>query len=305
MLLRTCVALFTLGLSVAIHAAQPHQCKDISLHVLGSGGPEINDGRASSSYLISHKDKAVVLLDVGSGSHMNFDQTGHRFNDLEAVLLSHLHTDHSADLPTYIKGSYFTNRYSNLAIIGPSGNNKIPSTTSFINRLFGTKGAFSYLSDYLEAGAETYQIEAANAHTSPASKALNTYHFPSFSATAVNVTHGPIPAVAWRVNLNGCHIGYLGDTSDDVSKLAKFVKNTDLLIAHNAIPNSAGRIAKHLHITPDSITNIVKLSQPRHVLLSHFMHRTVKQKDALQQALRTVFKGEVHIGEDSLELIFD
>ena len=30
--------------------------------------------------------------------------------DLKAILLTHLHVDHVADLPAFVKGAYFTNR---------------------------------------------------------------------------------------------------------------------------------------------------------------------------------------------------
>ncbi|WP_231611893.1 MULTISPECIES: MBL fold metallo-hydrolase [unclassified Pseudoalteromonas] len=84
------------------------QCSDVSLQILGSGGPELNDGRASTSYLIWHENKARVLVDVGSGASIGFDKAGAKFSDVDAILLSHLHTDHAGDLPSFIKGSYFT-----------------------------------------------------------------------------------------------------------------------------------------------------------------------------------------------------
>ena len=45
------------------------------LQVLGSGGPEINDGRASAGYVIWEKGKARILIDMGAGSLFRFEQS--------------------------------------------------------------------------------------------------------------------------------------------------------------------------------------------------------------------------------------
>jgi len=73
------------------------------LQVLGSGGLEINDGLASSSYLVWIDNKATILIDAGGGCSLNFEKSGANFNDLKVILLTHLHVDHSVELPVYIK----------------------------------------------------------------------------------------------------------------------------------------------------------------------------------------------------------
>ena len=85
-----------------------NQCKtdQVKLQVLGSGGPELDDGRNSSGYLIWYKNKARVLIDAGAGSSVEYGRSGAKFEDLQGILLTHLHVDHSADLAAFIKGSY-------------------------------------------------------------------------------------------------------------------------------------------------------------------------------------------------------
>lgn len=43
------------------------------------------------------------------------------------ILLSHLHVDHSADLPALVKGTFFTERNVDLPIYGPTGNARFPN----------------------------------------------------------------------------------------------------------------------------------------------------------------------------------
>src|SRR6056297_782871 len=92
------VLLFAMGLAALLlqpvtWAATDASCASTRLQVLGSGGPELDDGRRSSSYLLWLDDRARVLLDAGSGSSVAFGASGADFADLQAILLSHLHTD--------------------------------------------------------------------------------------------------------------------------------------------------------------------------------------------------------------------
>lgn len=68
------------------------------LQVLGLVGPEVGDKRASSSYVIWHDGKAKILVDIGSGIMLDFEKSGADANDLDVVLLTHLHVDHSGDM---------------------------------------------------------------------------------------------------------------------------------------------------------------------------------------------------------------
>jgi ribonuclease BN (tRNA processing enzyme) len=47
-------------------------------------------------------------VDMGSGSLLRFEQSGARLNDLDVILVSHFHADHSNALPALIKASYFS-----------------------------------------------------------------------------------------------------------------------------------------------------------------------------------------------------
>ena len=107
----------------------------VELEVLGSGGPEL-DGRASTSYLLWVDNKARLIVDMGSGSMLRFEQSKAKLEDLEAVVLTHLHIDHSIDLPSFVKAGYFSSRAEHLDIIGPNSNNYFPSTSEFLEKLF-------------------------------------------------------------------------------------------------------------------------------------------------------------------------
>lgn len=81
---------------------------DLSVMVLGSGGPiAFAGGRASASYLVYTDGKPRILMDVGGGAYQRLAESGQNIKDLEIVLLSHLHADHTGDMTSVIKTMYF------------------------------------------------------------------------------------------------------------------------------------------------------------------------------------------------------
>src|SRR5580658_4078723 len=130
--------------------AQSCGLQGVAVQVLGSGGPELQDKRASSSYLVWENGQARVLVDAGGGSALRFGESGAQMSQLDVILFTHFHVDHSADFPALIKSSWFEDRKGALPIYGPPGNDFMPSTTEFVSDLFGDKhGAYRYLSELL------------------------------------------------------------------------------------------------------------------------------------------------------------
>src|SRR5215469_5287379 len=127
----------------------------LAVQVLGSGGPESQDKRASTSYLIWDHGTPRVIVDAGGGSALRFGESGAQMSQVDVVLFSHFHVDHSGDFPALVFSSWFEERKRPLPVYGPPGNNFMPSTTEFVRDLFSEPhGAWRYLSDLAEKGAE-------------------------------------------------------------------------------------------------------------------------------------------------------
>jgi ribonuclease BN (tRNA processing enzyme) len=279
-----------------------NQCKvdQVKLQVLGSGGPEIDDGRSSSGYLIWYKNKARVLIDAGTGSSVEFDKSGAKLEDLQSILLTHLHVDHSADLPGYIKGSYFTSRSADIGLYGPAANHLMPSTSDYLQRLLGDKGAFAYLKDYVNKRDDAdYKIIATDV---PLIKG-QTYEYTlgaNIKAKSTFVHHGPVAAVAWRVEVAGCSIVFSGDMSNQFDVFSTFANKADILVASNAVPDNAIGAALNLHMTPSTIAQIAKRAQVKQLVLSHFMKRTLPIQKVTQGIIRQKYRGPIILATDGL-----
>ena len=266
------------------------------LQVLGSGGPELDDGRASSSYVIWHDGKARVLVDMGAGGLLRFEQSSARLNDLDLILISHFHVDHSNDLPALIKASYFTDRQRDLPLYGPTGNQLMPSATMFVQALFGPDGAFKYLNSYIN-GTDSYRLLAHDVEAKD--KDMHVVMSDSaYRVTAVPVHHGPVPALAWRVVIGGKVLVFSGDMNNDNDTLTSLAKQADVLVAHHAIPEEAGGVARNLHMPPSVIGQIASDASVKQLVLSHRMNRTFGKEAQTTQLIRDHYQGPVEFAED-------
>jgi ribonuclease BN (tRNA processing enzyme) len=295
---------FLVGLMPWESQAQSCDNQNIQLQVLGSGGPQIDDGRKSSSHLIWVDGKATILVDAGAGSYNNFGKAKAQFNDLKAILLTHLHVDHSNDIPAYIKGSYFTDRQQDLPIYGPEGNDMMPDMQHYMQQLFGEKGAYQYLNNYLLSNKESsYKITPHSVGLSP-KQAQYVEIGDDILAHSIGVHHGPISAVAWRVQIGDCRITFSGDMSNDYNSLKSLAHKSDLLVANNAIPENAPKKAQNLHMTPSEIGQIAQQAKVKKLVLAHFMRASDAVTEDSVKLIKKHYQGPVELAEDMMVISF-
>ncbi|NRD73679.1 MBL fold metallo-hydrolase [Shewanella sp. VB17] len=299
------VVIMVIIASTRVFASIPsdEQCHDINIQTLGAGGPEIDDGLASSSFLVWINGKARIMVDAGGGSTLNFEKSMANFNDLQAILLTHLHVDHSAAIPVYIKAGFFTGRKTHLAIFGPNAGAGFPSTTAFISALFDDKqnSAYPYLSDNIREQASTDYLVIPH-NVSPENAVWQQALSKDLSIAAINVVHGPVPALAWKVIFKQCSVTFSGDMNGSSGHLVLLAKDTQLLVANNAIGQEAGRVAKNLHMTPKIIGEISQQANVHKLVLAHFMLRSVSKTDESRDIIKKSYSGEVELAKE-LEVI--
>ena len=270
-------------------AAQSCGAEGVAVQVLGSGGPELQDKRASSSYLVWENGQARALVDAGGGSALRFGESGAQMSQLDVILFSHFHVDHSGDFPALIKSSWFEDRARPLPVYGPPGNEFMPSTTEFVDDLFGDQhGAFRYLSElYVPSEEGSYKIQPHNVVVGDTPTVQ--FHNDDLTASAVKVIHGAFPALAWRVEAHGKVIVFSGDTNGDGEGLVRLAMNADVFVAHNAVPEGVTGIERRLHMPPSGIGEIAAKAHVKELVLSHRMLRTLG-KDSQPQTLAEIKK---------------
>jgi ribonuclease BN (tRNA processing enzyme) len=127
----------------------------LAVQVLGSGGPDANDARASAGYALWIDGEARLLVDAGGGIFLRFGEAKAKFETLDAIAITHLHADHVSDLAALLKSGFFSDRKRDLPIIGPSGGGDFPGMSEYMRILFDPDhGAYRYLSGYLDGSGE-------------------------------------------------------------------------------------------------------------------------------------------------------
>ena len=292
------VSFFLSCSSLPSAAAQSCGSHGVAAQVLGSGGPELQDKRASSSYLVWKDGQAMVLVDAGGGSALRFGESGAQMSQLDVLLFTHYHVDHSADFPALIKSSWFEDRKRPLPIYGPAGNDFMPSTTEFVYDFFGEKhGAYRYLSELLMPGEDgSYKLQPHNVVAG--STPVVAFRSGDLAVDAVRVVHGQVPALAWRVEVGSKFIVFSGDTNGDSPGLAQLALHADLFVAHNAVPEGAVGIERRLHMPPSVIGQIAKDAHVKHLVLSHRMQRTLGKEDQSQSEIKKRYSGPVEFAND-------
>jgi ribonuclease BN (tRNA processing enzyme) len=281
-------------------SAQTCGATGVAVQVLGSGGPELTDKRASTSYLIWLNGKARVIVDAGGGSALRFGESGAQMDQPDVLLFSHFHIDHSSDLPALVFAAWFTDRSRPLPIYGPPGNQYMPSTTEFVTNLFSAPhGNYRYLSDLLQPGGNgSFQLQPHNIEAGETPTLA--FRSPDITADAVRVIHGVFPALAWRVEIGGKRIVFSGDTNGNGEGLTRLATNADLFIAHNAVPEGATGVERNLHMPPSVIGTIAADAHVKQLVLSHRMQRTLGEANQLkaETEIKRHYTGPIQFAND-------
>ena len=278
----------------------------LELLVLGSGGPGAT-GRASSSYLLNLDGTARILVDAGPGSFARLGEAKASLADVDIVLLTHLHIDHAGELPGLFKARAVSSSGPIVFNVwGPDGSTQhagayFPSTTQFLQLLFGSKGAFAYLKDF--SAPISIQAHDLSTQSSANAEPRVIHKEGALAVSAIAGHHGDAPAVIYRVDYAGRSVTFSGDIdSSGLEDLRAIAKGSDLLVFNSVVldPPGSPAILYSLHTPPQTIGVVAKLAGVRALLLSHLSPATDENRDAVLQSIRRNYAGAVTFAQDGL-----
>jgi ribonuclease Z len=87
----------------------------------GTGMPTSRPGQAASCWLLELGNGDKFIFDIGTGSGERIAALQIPYNYLDKLFLSHLHTDHFADLDALFVGGALSGRQKPLRVWGPKG----------------------------------------------------------------------------------------------------------------------------------------------------------------------------------------
>jgi ribonuclease Z len=271
--------------------------------LLGTGVPIPRPDRFGPSTLIEAGDQ-TILIDAGRGATMRLFQLGIPIGKIDALLLTHFHSDHTVGIPDlWLTGwlsSYFGNRRCPFNVIGPIG------TRILMHHLEA-----AYARD-IEIRVEDEKL--AREHVAITVKEFAedgvVYQAGGLRIIAFTVDHGDAikPAYGYRIEYQNRAAVISGDTRYNENVL-RYGRGADLLIHEVAMahPELLGeayiqRIVNH-HTSPQEAGRVFAQTRPKLAVFTHLVmlaSEAVKAPsvDELVAATRETYAGPLEVGED-------
>jgi ribonuclease Z len=268
--------------------------------LLGTGCPQVHPHRFGPASLVELGGRSF-LVDCGSGVTQRMAPAGASGAKLDALLLTHLHSDHVVDLYQLVISGWHQGRDRPQRIFGPAGTRAFAEATMEVWR------------------AERERRIAWECRPSTAGLELEITEFEAgviFDAdglriSAFEVDHGPIkPAFGFLFETAQARVAFSGDTTV-CDGLVGAARDVDLLVHECFIHRhmAPGRMRSEqgvanvasYHTLSSDVGKVASRAGARLLVLHHFVPAEF-DRDALLREVGADFKGPVVIGEDLLSV---
>jgi ribonuclease Z len=268
--------------------------------LLGTGCPQVDTERYGPSNLVRH-GAAAFLVDCGSGVTQRLLGAGSSGRALDAVFLTHLHSDHLVDLFQLVISAWHQGRDRRQRVFGPKG------TRTYVEGLMALWRA---------------ELEQRIAHELRPSTAALEVEVTEFGdgwsieekgvrITAFAVAHQPVKyAYGFAFEAAGRRAVFSGDTRK-CAAVIDAARGADLLVhecfIHREMKLGPGRTEQGLanvaayHTLSDEVGKVAAEAGVKCLLLNHFVPVRFDKAALLAEVARD-FAGPVLIGEDLMSV---
>ena len=287
---------FVLAACCPVLAAQsqpaPSPSDSTVIITLGTGTPRpLPDVMGPATAVVV--GRRVLLFDAGTGVERRLAAAHLPINGVDALFLTHLHSDHILGLGDLVFTSWMYGRNQPFPVYGPTG------TKAMLEHLYE---AFAVdikerEIDYGVAGG--YRVDAREIAPGVV------YDSGGVRVTAFRVEHGRLEAFGYRIDTPTRSIVISGDTRPSET-LIRMATGVDVLI-HEVIPSGpvqlgnrpgvdwAKYIAEH-HTTSIQLGELAARAKPKLLIVSHNTRR--ESSEQVLANIRRAYNGRVVIAED-------
>jgi ribonuclease Z len=277
----------------------------IRVFMCGTSAPMPTPDRAQACVAVL-VDERIFVVDAGAASAGVASMGGLALEHLRALLITHYHSDHIADIPEFNLLSWVAGRPAPLQVIGPGG---VEAVVSGLNRTYALDN--SYRVAHHGASLLPPKLGVLEARTIEAGVVLDE---DGLVITAFPVNHAPVaPAVGYRFDYGGRSVVVTGDTIV-TEGLEAAARNADLLLSDGlstpivqamekaARDNDQPRRAKIFFDIQDyhaSIRSMVEMAERGGVRQLAFYHLVPAPANALLERIwRRDLPGDVVLTDD-------
>ena len=273
----------------------------MELTLLGTGCPSVDYKRFGPSNLVSTKN-TKILVDCGSGITQRLHELKVSSANIDALLFTHLHSDHAVDLYQLIISSWHSYRIKPWKIFGPKG------TKKFVKKIMDAwaderKLRISYES---RASAKAFDIQVTEF------KSIGNIKIKDLSIKYFEVDHKPVKfAYGFCFTNKNKKLTISGDTRP-CENLMKYAQQSDVLLHEVFIEGEILQINKmrtkktlhnvqSYHTTSTQVGKVAFIARAKKLVLTHFVP-TRFNKNNLKKVVKKDFGKDPVIGEDLMTI---
>lgn len=238
------------------------------LTVLGCAGSFPSGDSPASGYLVEH-DGHRIVLDLGSGAFGALQRHADPYA-IDAVLLSHLHPDHCADLTGY----YVARRYRPEGAPQPLPVHGPPGSAERFAQMYGPREPAGMHEDFLfQQHQEAYDVGP-------------------FRISVARVAH-PVTAYALRVEAGGKALVYSGDTGP-TDALVALARGADLALFEASFRDGDDN-PPGIHLTAGEAAALANAAGVRRLVLTHLVAWNDREESRASAA--AAYDGDLQLAE--------
>ncbi|HZY26243.1 MAG TPA: MBL fold metallo-hydrolase [Bacteroidales bacterium] len=272
----------------------------IKVTLLGTGDPQPIMERFGPSILVQ-AGVEVLLFDAGRGCLQRLQQINLSYDRINALFLTHLHSDHIVGLPDlWLTGWLISKRSVPLTVFGPKGTKEM---IMYLQQAFSFDINIRIEDDKAPKDGSRLSVTEIQQGT--------VYEKNGVKVIAFEVDHGPVkPSFGYRIEYNGHSVVLSGDTRYS-ENLIKYARGTDLLIhevviAPDTLNKSDPKYAIFAHHTsPEQVCKVFNEVKPKLAVYSHIVKLYGRNENELIKRTRANYSGLVMIGEDLMSFTID
>ncbi|MCJ7443477.1 MAG: MBL fold metallo-hydrolase [Methanotrichaceae archaeon] len=237
----------------------------IKITLLGTGVGIPQPKRSQSSILI--QNEMPLLCDCGSGTLLRLTEAGIGIREINTIILTHLHLDHTSDVMALANARCLL-QLKELEVYGPVG------TEMWIEKMHN---AYPYL--------EKMQIPVQELRPN------DSLYMKNLKITIEEAIHS-VPALSFRIESDSSAVVYSGDTEPS-SKIAEMARGADLLIHECSVPEPFNVTN---HTTPLKLGGLIR--DVNQVIFTHLYPETQGLEHKMALDFERVSGIPVDIGRD-------